>query len=94
MTHWAHIQLFPESLIRLNKEIQHHPKLQLLLANHPANEFEIRLAETATYCGVVLEGTYSGLDQEKLAEILERRLYNMRGKGGILIVSELPKAVQ
>lgn len=85
------LQYFPNTLIRLNKEISHHPKLIALLGNHPVGEYEIRLSEIASYCEVILDGEYSAEDQERLAEILEKRLYNMRPRGSILIVSELPK---
>lgn len=81
------IEYFPMNLQRLNAEVLHHPKLLERLANHPANEYEILLSEIASYCEVVLDGIYGPEQQDQLAGILEKRLYNMRPKGSILLIS-------
>lgn len=78
-----HIEMFPESYVALNQELNNHPELCALLANHPPQEFEIRLAEIATYCGVLLDGTYTPDDLEKLADILWRKL---REKSSLIIL--------
>lgn len=70
----AHLEFFPESYIALNQEVGNHPELCELLAKHPPQEFEIRLAEIAAYCGVVLDGYYTPEDLEKLAHILVGKL--------------------
>ena len=49
MTHWAHLNIWPDELIALNREVANHPKLMELLANHPAAEWEIKMAEIALY---------------------------------------------
>ena len=80
------LKMFPEEFIRLSREVLHHPVLQERLLNHPTDEFEIRLAEIATYCEVMLDGTYDELQQIQLAKILEKRLYNMRpARTGIIL---------
>jgi hypothetical protein len=81
------LKYFPEEYIQLNREVEHHPALMTLLQNHPVEEFEIRMAEIATYCQVILDGEYMESDLVKLAKILERRLYNMRpAKTGIILL--------
>lgn len=86
MTHWAHQNIFPDSFIALNLEITHHPKLQLLLGNHPMGEWEIKLAEIALYCDVIVDGTYLPEELEKLATILRDRLILMREDNRKLII--------
>lgn len=78
MSHWIGVQLFPENFLLLQKEVSHHPRLIELLANHPAGELEIKLAEIATYCDVALNGTYTPDDLGKLAGILEKKLKDKR----------------
>lgn len=79
----AQLNYFPESYIALNQELNNHPELCALLAKHPPQEFEIRLAEIATYCEVVLDGTYTPDDLEKIAHILWKRL---REKSTLIIL--------
>jgi hypothetical protein len=74
MTHWAHLNIWPDELINLNMELKHHPELQERLANHPVNEWEIKIAEIALYCEVVVDGEYLPEEMTKLASILEQRL--------------------
>lgn len=68
------LEFFPESRIALSREVAEHPPLLELLQKHPQAEFEIILAEIATYCGVVLDGTYTQEDLDKLCDILFKRL--------------------
>lgn len=63
---WKHLEFFPESFFQLQDEISFHPNLQLLLAKHPADEFEIRMAEITAYCGIVLDGMYTMEDWDKI----------------------------
>ena len=88
MTHWAHLNIFPEPFIQLNRELVHHPQLQQLLSNHPAHEWEIRLAEIAVYCEVVLDGDYTPEQIEKLCEILRIKLIARREDNRGLLVIE------
>ena len=53
----------------LNKEVTQHPALGELLRNHPASEFELRLAEIAKFCGVALDGEYYGDDIDNICSL-------------------------
>ena len=88
MTHWAHVNIFPEELIALNREISYHPKLQELLANHQAPEWEVKLAEIANYCEMILNGDYLPEDILRIATILTIKLVKKRERQGGLIVIE------
>lgn len=88
MTHWAHLNFFPEPFIQLNLEIQHHPILVELLAPHPAHEWEIRLAQIAQYCEVILDGQYMPEEVENLCSILIAKLVSMREDNRGLLVIE------
>lgn len=74
------IKLFPEGLIALNKELATglHPKLEKLLSNHPADEWEIKLSEIAAYCQVALDGVYPPEQISELGFILAGRLEVLR----------------
>lgn len=74
---------FPESFIALNQEVGNHPELCARLAKHPSQELEIRLAEIATYCDIILDGYYTQEDLERLADILVRKL---KDKNSIIIL--------
>lgn len=76
---WQQVML-PEGIIALQEELATglHPKLEKLLANHPAVEWEIRLAEIASYCHVILDGTYGEQDLDQLGSILAGRLEVLR----------------
>lgn len=73
-------EMFPEGYIALNRELATglHPKLEKLLANHPADETDVKLSEIALYCGVVLDATYTLAERDKLCFILAGRLEVMR----------------
>ena len=73
-------EFFPEGFIVLQKEIATglHPKLEKLLANHPADETDIKLAEIASYCSVALDATYTLAERDKLCYILAGRLEVLR----------------
>lgn len=68
------LNYFPDSYVELSKEVGNHPELCALLAKHPVQEFEVRLAEIATYCEVILDGDYSLKDLDKLCHILWKKL--------------------
>lgn len=74
------LEFFPEGLIALQKELAtgYHPKLVKLLANHPPNEWEIKIAEIASYCGILLDDTYQKEDFDHLGRILAGRLEVLR----------------
>lgn len=65
---------FSPARIALQRELKNHPELCNLLANHASDEFEIKLAEIATYCEVILDGDYSPADLDGLCDLLVRKL--------------------
>jgi hypothetical protein len=67
-------EYFSDAAIALAQEVSNHPELMKRLANHPAAEFEVKLAEIAAYCDVVLDGLYTQEDLSKLCDILWRKL--------------------
>lgn len=77
--------MFDQEFIDLNGELHKHPELCAHLANHSTAELEIRLAEIASYCQVILDGEYDGRDLKKLAGILYKKLLEKRT--GVLIVN-------
>lgn len=92
MTHWAHINIWPDELIQLNQEIRNHPILMSLLANHErndaVNEWETKLAEIAVYCEVILDGTYNEEELVKLCGILKVKLVERRQDNrGLLVLN-------
>ena len=74
----AYIEYFPPHMIELQEEIFQHPELCRLLANHPPQEKEARIAEIAAYCGVLLDGVYDNQDLEDLCELLLKKLREKR----------------
>lgn len=72
------LEFFSESRVFLDREIRQHPKLQALLDNHPPHEFEVRLLEIATYCGIILHGDYSQKDFDSICEKLRIELIKKR----------------
>lgn len=90
MTHWAHVNIWPDELIALNRETQNHPKLQALLANHPISEWEIKIAEIALYCEVIVNGDYMPEQMIQLAGILLKKLIERREDNrGLLVITSV-----
>lgn len=92
MTHWAHINIWPDELIQLNQEVRNHPILMNLLGNHErndaVNEWETKLAEIAVYCEVILDGTYNEEELVKLCGILKVKLVERRQDNrGLLVLN-------
>ena len=73
-------EMLPEGYIALNRELATglHPKLEKLLANHPADEVDIRLSEISAYCSIALDATYTLEERDKLCFILAGRLEVLR----------------
>lgn len=90
MTHWAHINIWPDELIALNTELRNHPVLMQLLANHQrnddVNEWETKLAEIAVYCEVILDGEYLPEDVQRLCGILHKKLIGRRTDNRSLVI--------
>jgi hypothetical protein len=86
MTHWAHLNIFPDEIIALNQELVHHPELQELLSNHAAGEWETKMAEIAMYCEVIVNGAYLPEEMVLLAKILTEKLISRRKDNRSLII--------
>ena len=86
MSHWAHINIFPDALIRLNQEVLNHPTLLERFKNHPMGEWEIKIAEICLYCEVIVDGEYLPEEIEKLCEILEKKLIERRVDNRSLVI--------
>lgn len=80
---------FSDARLELQKELAHqdHEELWHLVSNHPPQEFELRLAEIATYCELILDDYYSQEDLDKICDILTKRLRDKRG--ALVVVSSL-----
>ena len=86
MSHWAHLNIFPDEIIALNREVVNHPKLQERLANHGMAEWEIKLAEIALYCEVIVDGDYMPEQMVHLSGILLKKLIEKREDNRGLVV--------
>jgi len=75
----AYLEFFPEEYIQLNREITYHPALQALLAKHPEQEFELKLAEVAAYCFIEVDGEFTQEELRKLATLCIARLQQLQG---------------
>lgn len=71
-------QYFPEEFLELQREITNHPTLMEFLSKHPPNEFEVRMAEVAAYCGIILDDVYCEKDLIKLADTCTKKLKEAR----------------
>jgi hypothetical protein len=76
------IEYFGDGMILLNEELATglHTHLEAKLSKHPVNEIEIRLAEIATHCDVILDGVYDPKEIDKLCATLAGRLQVLREK--------------
>jgi len=81
------VEMFHENRIALQVEIKKHPELMERLANHQQDEFEICLAEIASYCDVLLHGDYLPSDLDGLCGVLVKKLMEKRTP---LILSSIP----
>lgn len=78
MAEWKHLHYFPQEITDLNEEIVHHPQLMEFLAKHHASQIEMKFAEIAAYCGIVLDGEYTEEDMIPLAKLLRNKLLSKR----------------
>lgn len=91
MTRWKYQNIFPDELIALNAELRYHPILQGLLAKHRAEDWEIKMAEIAAYCEVILDGEYLPEQMQKLAGILHTKLIAKRvDNRSLVIIHDVP----
>lgn len=77
-------EFFPDEYLALERELRtdYHPKLVAILGQYPVDEVDIKLAQTAAYCEVILDGDYNLEDRIQLCRILKEKL---------ILKRELPK---
>ena len=80
----ARIEMFSEARIRLSREVARHDKLCEVLRPLEGEDFEIKLAAIAAYCGVVVDGAYTQREIDALCDKLLDRLYKKRT--GLLVL--------
>ena len=72
-------ELFPQEYLDLNNELctGYHPKIEFI-SQYPADEIDIKLAQIAAYCEIMLDGDYTLSDRIKLCKALKERLILLR----------------
>lgn len=74
------IVMVPNEFVMLQSELSKHPDLLAKFAAMPEIEtFSQAIAAVCTEVGVVVHGSYTGEDLQKLATILTEKLYARRG---------------
>ncbi len=73
-------EMFPEEYIQLDKELRSgfHPKLEAILSRFGPDDLDMKMAQTAAYCEVALDGTYTLPERTKLCDILLKKLILLR----------------
>ena len=74
----SRLAFFSMERIGLQQELKHHPVLVDLLQKHAPDNFEMRLAEIAAYCGLILDGDYVAQDFDNICEICRHKLWSKR----------------
>lgn len=74
------IEMFPDGYIALNQELASgfHPKLEAELGQYQVDDVDLKLARIASYCAILLDGTYTLEERDKLCHILVGRLLVLR----------------
>lgn len=72
------LQFFPQQMIDLHTEVRKHPALLQILHDQDNKDIYIQLMEVATYCEIVVIGTFTHQDILDLAEKCTAKLYSMR----------------
>jgi hypothetical protein len=80
-------EVFPQEYIDLDRELQteYHPKLAFI-AKYSMDDIDIKLAQIAAYCEVMLDGDYRIDDRVKLAGILCKKLQEKREYPGAQVI--------
>ena len=70
------LEFFPHEYLVLQKEVfsEYHPRLHSILQQINAEDLDMKLAHIASYCEVVLDGSYTLEDRIKLCVILTEKL--------------------
>lgn len=74
----AYLEYFDPRLLALQQELMNHPELMERVARHPPQETEMRIAEIAAYCNILLDGYYIPEEINNLAALLTQKLYEKR----------------
>lgn len=74
------LEIFPLEYQALNREVAtgYHPKLEAILSTVGAEDLDMKLAQIAAYCGVMLDGVYTLDDRRELCAILWEKLQVLR----------------
>lgn len=74
------VELFPEAVFELQRELEHHPEItsKLKAENIGTSDWAARLAKVARECNVYLNGDYSEADIEEICRTLISRLRTRR----------------
>lgn len=83
---------FPEEWIQLNRELCSglHPKLEPILAAIAVEDTDLKLAQIAAYCEVMLDDVYTFEERTELCEILRQKLVLKReNPNAPLIITDL-----
>lgn len=85
-------EIFPPEYIALDKELKTglHPKLDFL-SQFGMDDIDMKIAQIASYCEVMMDGDYSLADRVKLCGILVEKLKDKReDKQATIIVTHWP----
>jgi hypothetical protein len=72
-------ELFPQEILELDRELQteYHPKLAFL-NKFGSDDIDMKLAQIAAYCEVMLDGVYTLENRMQLCKILTEKLILLR----------------
>ena len=73
-------EIFPAEYIALQRELLtgYHPQLEKILEQHGPEDIDMKLAQIASYTGVILDDVYTLDERRKLCDLLRERLIPMR----------------
>jgi len=71
-------EMFPEELVQLRVEIDHHPALLQILHDQQDKDTYMQLVEIFAYCEMIVEGTYTRDDIIELCGIALKKLIQKR----------------
>lgn len=79
------LEYFPDELIALREEIDHHPELLAILAGQADKDVYIHICEIAAYCKVLINGDYT---RDDMIEVCGKLVEHLRKKREIHIYSD------
>ena len=85
-------EYFPQEYIELQKELAtgYHPQLEKILTINggTSEDIDLKIAQIAAYCEVMLDGVYTLEERMRLCDILRKKLIEKRenpNKGIVLL---------